>query len=106
MAPRFSLIIVPVLFGVHSGLEGQLDISNKVLKICGAGLYQEVIGDVVENIHFTFDCSYLEESHISSSQIRRSWNPAPGNDSRNRREADLSGYPGLERLRHSFRGLG
>ena len=43
---------------------------------------------------------WVEERHASSSQIRRSWNPAPCDDSRNGRQADLSGYPGPERLRH------
>ena len=43
----------------------------------------------------------VEKSHASSSQIRRYWNPAPYDDSRNRRPGDLSGYPGPERLRHS-----
>ena len=43
----------------------------------------------------------VEESHTLSSQIRRSWNPALCDDSRDRRQGDLSGYPGPERLRHS-----
>src|SRR4030042_6978824 len=41
-----------------------------------------------------------EKSHAWSSQIRRTWNPASCDDSRNRRQGDLSGYPGPERLRH------
>jgi len=43
----------------------------------------------------------VEKSLASSSQIRRFWNFASCDDSRNKRQADLSGYPEPERHRHS-----
>jgi len=36
----------------------------------------------------------VEKSHASSSQIRRSWNFASCDDSRDRRQGDLSNRPG------------
>ena len=50
----------------------------------------------MENIHFALKWFYGGKDHALSNQIRRSWNFASCDDSRNRRQADLAGYPGRE----------
>ena len=55
-------------------------------------------GDVVENMHFAFWPYFGKKKHASPSQIGRSWDAAPRDDSRDRREVDLSRQSGSERI--------
>jgi len=47
----------------------------------------------MEIMHFTFGCIFDDEGYVTSTQIRRSWNPAPRDDSRNRRQGGSFGIP-------------